>query len=237
MDYINQNVSYWKQAVYDAPNPETFVFRSWSRVLKHDFNLTGENHETLLDFGCGPGGNTKYFHEKSFVVHGVDLSSIDIQRCKDRMPDAADRFKVISPEANRNDRWFGDIKFQLVTAFQSLYYYDDDDLEARLMSIYDMMAPGGVIFATMVASSCWWYNMSEPFKNGLRFVKFRRKTDEGRSGLTINDHYINFVENSESLRNKFHMFKPCHSEGYYDGVYRDDQGSEKHLVFIGQKEA
>lgn len=235
MDYQSQNARYWEQAVYDAPNPETYVFRSWSRVLKHDFDLTGENCEALLDFGCGPGGNTKYFHDKSFLVHGVDLSSIDIDRCKARMPEAAERFKVISPVAKRSDRWFGNTKFQLVTAFQSLFFYNDNDLEARLMSIYDMMVPGGVIFATMMASSCWYYDMSEPAENGLRLVKLRRTTDEGRPGLALNDHYINFVENSEDLRRKFHMFKPCHSEGYYDGVYRDDQGSEKHLVFIGQK--
>ena len=155
MDYQSQNARYWEQAVYDAPNPETYVFRSWSRVLKHDFDLTGENCEALLDFGCGPGGNTKYFHDKSFLVHGVDLSSIDIDRCKARMPEAADRFKVISPEAKSSDRWFGDTKFQLVTAFQSLFFYNDNDLEARLMSLYDMMVPGGVIFATMMASSSW----------------------------------------------------------------------------------
>ena len=218
--YIDQNKAYWAQAVYDAPNPETYVFRAYSRVFKFDFGLDGSGHEKLLDFGCGPGGNTKFFLEKGFDVHGVDLSETDISRCKQRMPKAADHFKVVTPKPTRDDRWFGDTKFKIVT---------------RLKSLYDMMEPGAVFYATMMAESCWYYGMSESAEDGLRLVKLRRSTDKGREGLTINDHYINFVKDEADLKKRFHMFKPRHSSGSYDTIIRDDQGSEKHLIFIGQK--
>ena len=61
-----------------------------------------------------------------------------------------------------------------------------------------------------------------------------RVNDKNRPGLTTNDHYINFVKDEEDLKKKFHMFKPLHI-GYYDGVYRNDERSEKHLTFIGVK--
>ena len=53
-------------------------------------------------------------------------------------------------------------------------------------------------------------------------------------GLKTNDHFINFVRSNDHLKKMFHMFKPLHI-GYYDGVYRNEEGSEKHLTFIGKK--
>src|SRR5262245_17997412 len=136
--YIDQNTKYWSQGVYDSPNPETYVYRCYGRVSKFDFGLDGWGHEKRLDFGRGPWANTKFYMDKGFDVYGVDLSQIEIQRCKERMPKVADHFKVVSPIAKRDDRWFGDTKFKIVTAFQSLYYYNNTDLETRLMSLYDM---------------------------------------------------------------------------------------------------
>lgn len=234
-EYLNANCEYWSQAVYDTPNTETYVFRIYGRIIKHQFGMGG-NNEKLLDFGCGAGGNTKFFDQKGFDVFGVDQSKLDIQRCQQRIPHKASQIKVINPECKKDDIWFDDIKFKIITSWQTLYYLNKTDLQQRLLSLYNMLEPGGIFIATMMASSCWYYDMSEPYKDGMRFVKFFREQDKGRKGLVVNDHYINFTKNSEELRQKFNMFKPIHTNGYYDGVYRDDQGSEKHLVFVGQKE-
>lgn len=234
MSYLDQNATYWSQGVYDAPNPETYVYRAYSRVFKFDFGLDGSGHEKLLDFGCGPGGNTKFYHDHGFEVYGVDLSEIDIKRCKDRMPSVAANFKVVSPAASKGDRFFPGKTFKIVTAFQVLYYYNDTDFSARMQSLYDQMDEGAIIYATMMDKSCWYYGMSEPAEDGLRLVKLRRPTDKGRDGLHTTDHFINFVDGKDDLVNRFKMFTPKHI-GYYDSVYRNDNGSEKHLTFIGQK--
>tara|TARA_B100001057_G_scaffold345563_1_gene346686 strand:- start:735 stop:1472 length:738 start_codon:yes stop_codon:yes gene_type:complete len=235
VDYINANFKYWAQGVYDNPNPESYVFRIYGRVLADQFNLPGSDSARLLDFGCGSGGNLRFFDERGFDVFGVDQSSIDIDRSQRRIPHKADQMKTISPVSSVEDRWFGDTKFEVITAFQSLYYMDDSDLQTRLASLYDMLEHGGIVIATMMHSSCWYYGMSEPADNGLRLVRFRRDQDIGRPNLKHNDHFINFTEDENDLISKFALFKPLHTRGYYDGVYRDDQGSEKHLIFIGQK--
>ena len=98
-----------------------------------------------------------------------------------------------------------------------------------------MLKPGGYFIATMMHSSSWYYDMSEPAEDGMHFVKFYRQQDDGRPGLIQNDHFINFTHSEDDLISKFNIFRPLHTKGYYDGVYRDDQGSEKHLIFIGQK--
>ena len=235
MEYLNANASYWSQAVYDAPNVETYVFRLYGRIIKHEFGLDGSTHPKMLDFGCGSGGNCKFFAEKGFNVHGVDQSRIDINRIKERIPYLASNFKCISPLCKPDDIWFDDTIFDIIVSFQTLYYLSDTDLKIRLQSLYNMLKPGGFFIATMMHSSCWYYDMSEPADDGMHFVKFFREQDVGRVGLTQNDHYINFTDSEEDLIDKFSIFKPLHTKGYYDGVYRDDQGSEKHLVFVGQK--
>jgi len=232
--YIDQNTKYWQQGVYDAPNTESYVFRTYGRILKHDFNLDGSGRENLLDFGCGSGGNTKFYHDKGFDVYGVDLSPIDITRCKDRMKKVSHHFKVVAPQPNEADIFFEGVTFQLVTALQSLYYYNDHDLEVRLGSLYNQMDPGGIIFATMMHKSCWYYDMSEPSEGGLRHVKLCRKNDEGREGLLTSEHFINFVNDEDHLKYIFKFFTPVHI-GYYDGCWRTDEGSEKHLTFFGLK--
>lgn len=233
-EYLDSNTAYWQQGLFDAPNPESCVFRTYGRILKHDFGLDGSGRENLLDFGCGPGGNTKFYHDKGFTVYGVDLSRIDIARCQERMPEVAGHFKVVEPKPHRSDVFFPGVTFKVVVAIQSLYYYSDSDLEERMMSIYDQMEPGGVFFATMMGSSCWYHDQSEPAEDGLRLVRLDRTTDKGREGLQTTTHYVNFTDDANHLARKFHMFKRCHI-GFYDYRYREDEGSELHWTFFGQK--
>jgi SAM-dependent methyltransferase len=233
--YLQSNSDYWAQAIYDNPNPESYVFRIFGRVLSQEFHLNGQASEKLLDFGCGSGGNMRFFHSKGFDVFGVDQSAVDIARCKVRIPEKAAQFLTISPESFEDDLWFPNVTFDVITAFQVLYYLSNSDLELRVRSLHRMLKPGGIFIATMMSKSSWYYDMSSPFEDGLRLVKFHRDQDIGRPGLVLNNHYINFTEDAEELKQKFNQFKPVHYRGFYDGIYRDDQGSEKHLVFIGMK--
>ena len=234
-DYLRANSDYWSQGVYDNENVESYVFRIYGRVLKHQFGFDGCNNEKVLEFGCGSGGAAKFFDSKGFDVFGVDQSPIDITRCQQRLPHISAQFKKIDPKPAKSDDWFGGKMFDIIVSFQTLYYLGNADLKIRLHSLNEMLAPGGIFIATMMHKSSWYFQMSSKATDGLRFVKFNRQQDDGREGLTYNDHYINFVEDESDLKKKFNIFKPVHTSGFYDGVYRDDQGSEKHLVFIGQK--
>ncbi|MFA6316472.1 MAG: methyltransferase domain-containing protein, partial [Elusimicrobiota bacterium] len=145
--YLLKNKEYWDKG-YEAENVESFVFRPYGRIFKWEFGLGGSRGERLLDFGCGAGAALRFFKGKGFDVYGVDISLTDIDRCQRRMPDIKSHFAVIPPEPSRKDRWFGG-KFKLVIAIQAMYYYSNADMEERLWSLYDQMAPGGLIYATM----------------------------------------------------------------------------------------
>lgn len=76
MNY-DKNVEYW-QGRYNAPNVESFIFRFYGRILKHDFNIDGTNNEKVFDFGCGEGAALKFFAQQGFDVYGVDIAEQDI---------------------------------------------------------------------------------------------------------------------------------------------------------------
>lgn len=224
--YLSHHLKYWKDGVTGS-NPESFVFRPYGRLLKPEYGLDGLSHQRVLDFGCGNGGNTAFFVSEGFDVYGVDISEAHIAYCRKVMPEAAEKFLVIDPEPDTEDRWFGG-NFDLVLAIQSLYYLSDTDLQARLTSLYNQMCPGRYIYATMMGTRCWYYQHSRPDKDGLR------KVDSLPGGrLTVNC-YINFTESREDLCSTFSLFEPLHI-GYYDAVYREDEGSDFHYTFIGRR--
>ena len=227
MNYLQSNYSYWQQG-YEAENVESFVFRVYGRVFKAQFGIDGSKGEKLLDFGCGSGAALKFFQKKGFDVFGVDISEVDIQRCKDRMPEISDHFAVINPRPKAEDVFFGG-GYDVVIAIQSLYYFSDSDLKIRLDSIYNQMKKGGLIYATMMGTGCDWF-----FENSVKYRDGLRKVDFSTTRLNVRDYFVNFTENKEDLLNKFKMFRKAHI-GYYDSKYREDEGSDFHYTFIGIK--
>ena len=85
-NYLKKNSEYYEKG-YEAENIESYVFRFYGRILKHDFKMDGSKNEKILDFGCGAGSALNFFKSKGFNVHGVDISVKDINRAKTIMPD------------------------------------------------------------------------------------------------------------------------------------------------------
>jgi len=225
-EYFEKNKEYWDKG-YDADHTESFVFRPYGRVFKYEFGIDGSKHERVLDFGCGQGAALRFFDSKGFDSYGVDISGPDIEVCKQRMPHIAENFMVVDPKPKPNDIWFGG-NFDLVVAIQSLYYFNNTDFKVRIESIYNMIRPGGYIYASMMGTKCWYYKNSVPYKDGLRKVTINTPR------LKLDDYYIFIIESKEELLERFGMFKKIHI-GYYDACYREDEESDFHYTFIGQK--
>jgi cyclopropane fatty-acyl-phospholipid synthase-like methyltransferase len=226
-DYLVGNNNYYQKG-YEADNVESFVFRVYGRILKPELGLSGEAGEKLLDFGCGAGAALSFFDKKGFDVYGVDISLIDMNRCKERMPHISDHFSVIDSVPTENDVFYGG-DFDIVIAIQSLYYYSNTDLKTRLLSLKKQMKPGAILYATMVGTKCWYYAHSKEYRDGLREVTI----NNGR--LKIHDYFMNFTDSKEDLLKKFEMFEPIHM-GYYDAHYIEDEGPDFHWTFIGKND-
>lgn len=226
-NYLDKNLTYWQKG-YEAPHVESFIFRTYGRILKPDFGISGENQEKVLDFGCGEGANLTFFKSKGFQVYGVDISQTDIERCKQKMPDDAENFKVITSKPDIFQKFPG-APYDLVIAIQSLYYLSQTDLDICLENLYLQMKPGAIIYASMMGTRSHYFQHALPTENGLYEVRFPEN-----HRLQVKDYYMQFVESEIQLQTIFKRFKRVHI-GYYDACLREDEGSEFHFTFLGQK--
>ena len=225
-DYLQKNLDYWSKG-YSAENVESWVFRMYGRILRHEFGIDGSNGETLLDFGCGQGAACRFFHSKGFQVHGVDISEADIAICKKLVPEAQNRFKVISPKPTRGNPYFRK-SFNIIIGIQSLYYFSNADFKILIEHLLDQMEEGGFIYATMVSPRHKFYRHSRAHDDGLRVVEFTG------ARYSTKDYYVNFTDNEDHLLDKFKAFEPLHI-GQYSQKYRSDEAEEHHLTFFGRK--
>lgn len=223
--YLAKNKEYYDKG-YEAENVESYVFRAYGRIFKHDFGLDGSKGEKVLDFGCGSGASLRFFKSKGFNVYGVDISEVDIRRAQSRMSDIKDHFLVIPPKPVASDRFFGG-QFDLVVSIQTLYFLSDTDLQVRLKTLYDMMKPGAVIYASMMGTRAYFSKYATPAEDGLS------KIDFANDRITYKDFYVNLTKSEQDLEKKFSLFKKVYI-GYYDRDYRNE-GSEFHYTFTGQK--
>lgn len=227
--YFLKNTEYWNKG-YTAPNTESVMFRLCGRILKKEFNLPS-NNERCLDFGCGQGANVEYLNKIGFDARGVDISSTDINVAKIRFPHISDKFSVCHPDPDRNEVYGWDRDISLVVGQQAFYYFAKPDFEILMEKIYGAMAPGAVIFASMMSTNHTYYKFSAPTDDEwLRVTKF-----EGRR-ITMNDYYNFYVEDEDDLKQRFHMFEPVHV-GHYAMQLQEDETNNDHFTFIGRKPA
>lgn len=233
MDY-GLNEKYWSNR-YLAPNVESFIFRFYGRILKHDFGMDGKNHENVFDFGCGQGGALGFFHNLGFKVFGADIALNDIKEAKERITSdsGTSNFEVISPNPKIGERYFQSLNLEaqwidVAISIQTLDFLTDSDCQIVLQNIYSQMRPGGVIFASFNGTKNYYYNHSQAIPNGdgLRHVKF--------SNNRVNyDLLLNFCSSEDEMVKKFSMFTPKYVD-FYDSSFRNE-GSEFRYTFCGVK--
>jgi len=225
--YLEKNKEFWEKG-YTAANVDHSVFRFFGRIVKPDFShLLGSK---LLDFGCGQGAAVDFFVKNGFHALGVDVSEHDISVAKIRYPSMADRFLLCEPDPNKNEFYGFKEDIGIVTAMQSLYYFNDNDFAVCLQKLYASMRRGGLFYCTMKGTrSTEYYNNSQDIGGGLRRVSFQNDR------IKVDNHYMSFVEDEEQLKEKFSLFTPIHI-GYYCAKFRSDEGDGFHYTFCGLKE-
>jgi len=229
------NETYWSGR-YLAPNVESFIFRFYGRILKHDFGIDGKNSENVFDFGCGQGGALSFFNQLGFKVYGVDIAEKDLEIAKKSIPQTSrksENFELISPNPKPGDLFFQELKLgnewiDIAISIQTLDFLTDTDCQVVLKNIYNQMKPGGIIFASFNGTQNYYYNHSQLVEggDGLRHVKF--------SNDRINyDLLLNFCSSEKEMLEKFSMFTPKYVD-FYDSSFRNE-GSEFRYTFCGVK--
>lgn len=212
---------------YEAPNVESFIFRFYGRILRHDMKIDGSEHENLLDFGCGEGAALRYFMGLGFNCYGVDIAPNDLDAAKAHMPEIASHLRLVDPKPQRNLEFFAGIKFDVVVSIQTLDFLSDSNFQVAIENLYNNMAPGACIYASMNGWQMYYREHSQYVGDGL--WHFKLENDRVNYDL-----FNNFVKDREDMKNRFHLFRPVYID-YYDSSFREE-GSEFRYTFFGIKD-
>ena len=100
----------------------------------------------VLDAGCGGGANIKKLLTKcpKGTVTGIDYSEVSVAKSRkiNAKAIAADRCEVL--QASVSELPFGDDIFDLVTAFETIYFWPG--LTDCFQEVYRVIKPGGTFF-------------------------------------------------------------------------------------------
>ena len=108
--------------------------------------LDPEDGETVLDLGCGPGHLTASIAERGADVVGVDASQEMIEAARERYP--ALRFMAADARSLASDVEARDA-FDAVFSNAALHWIPDQDHDAVLDNVREVLRPGGRFVAEM----------------------------------------------------------------------------------------
>lgn len=123
----------------------------WEGTRDHDVSqntaalleaIAGEPPFHLMDFGCGPGRDLRYFRDMGHDPVGLDGS---------------ENLAALAREHAGAEVWVQDFgaldlpksRFDGIFANASLFHVPRDRIEAVLVTLLDSLVPGGVLFASM----------------------------------------------------------------------------------------
>lgn len=205
---------------YGLQYPDGHVIRFHHQILEYELQMSGGK---ILDYGCGSGIHLLYFQQHGYTPFGCDIIASAIEQAKVRMPTYAKNFHAVSNVPKLRDYFTDD--FDIIFSNQVLYYLNDNDIKYMTSQFYEMLKPGGVFFATMMASTNYYHNHIVSTERGLSKVVLK-----GRLNDTT---YINFKTKAECVE-IFKSFTKLHL-GFYGSTIREDEGSTDHIIFIGRK--
>ncbi len=209
---------------YGLMYPDGHVIRFYEHVLR---DWRGDRERpTMLDFGCWTGTHSVYFASKGFVPFGVDIVEDAVRQARERLPEFAGQFHVIDDATNLEDLF--DIKFDLIFCNQVLYFPRDPVFERRLREFRNLLAPGGMLFATMISRHCFYSrHTTGEVDQGLEIVKF--DSPERLKGKVT---AVRFTKDESELRERFKVFS-CRQVGRYE-CDLDLSSSTEHFIYVGK---
>ncbi|HUP15464.1 MAG TPA: class I SAM-dependent methyltransferase [Acidimicrobiia bacterium] len=125
------------RSVLDSPG----VYRLWQAPFVHkkfrpirDHGIDG--FESVLDIGCGPGTNARFFPNTRYV--GLDLDAAYIAYASSRFPGT-----FLARDVNDGLADLG--SFDLVLMNSLMHHLNDDEASRLLRAAAEAVAPGGVV--------------------------------------------------------------------------------------------
>lgn len=109
-----------------------------------------QSTDIVLDIGCGGGNAIALLAPWAQKVYGVDISSASVKKAAEKNKTYVDSGQVHISQADAASLPFDDGMFDLITAFETIYFWSD--LDYCFSSILKKLKPGGLLLAACEAT-------------------------------------------------------------------------------------
>jgi SAM-dependent methyltransferase len=124
---------------YPNENLVTLFFQNRTSI-----NLKGR----CLDYGFGSANNSEFLIQHMQELYGIEISESSVNIAKNRLARFGNfnpaNFLVSGSEPNLADH------FELIVAWQMLYYNNKQGLLASIVRLYEWLKPGGMLLCTLI---------------------------------------------------------------------------------------
>lgn len=201
-------------------------------------NIDVKDDDVVLDIGCGSGLNIKRLHEKSFKTktYGVDHSSTSVKKSIIMNQKEVDEGNVVIKEANVLDMPFEDQSFDIITGFETVYFWPD--IINAFMEVKRILKKDGKFVLVLESNGCANDELAQRANSeGCYFY-----TDDELKQLLLDAGYEKitfFIRNRENNRKLVRTITQgmCKEEIVEDVFENDSYYDElKHADFTPNKE-
>lgn len=155
----NQTLNYYDE------NAQAFVANTINADISAnyaEFESRLHNGATILDFGCGSGRDTKYFHDKGYAVDAIDGSE-ELCKLASEYSGVPVKHKLFQ-ELDEQDKYDG------IWACSSILHLPKTELKDVFRKMLKAMKDGGVIYTSFK------YSEFEGERNGRYFTDFTEES-------------------------------------------------------------
>jgi SAM-dependent methyltransferase len=223
MDAYEVNKNIWSEIYKKGQNNLSYPNENLVRVIYHKFAGKAVNNLKLLDFGFGSGANLLHLKKIGFDVYGAEVSEHARELALDKLGSDFDSSKLILiPE--KNELAFEDDFFDVIVAWQVLYYNSVESLTDILAVLKRKLKPGGFFIGTMARTQ------DHSIANSREISKYERVTNN-ELGNQVGSMVI-AVPTKDDIGYFFNIFQNTQI-GYFESEINNIVGS--HWIIYGEK--
>lgn len=191
--------------------------------LKH---LDIQPDDIILDIGCGGGININRMAKNAKKVYGIDYSIESVKLSKEVNEKLIVDGKVEIQEGNVKDLPFEDDSFDIVTAFETIYFWPD--IEKCFGEVKRVLKPGGTFLIGMESNG----SDNLIMKFWKHFIDMELYTDEEISSFLQNNGFREITAYIRDGRKKQEIIKINGNETRVDDDYSNLSFSDKFVDWV-----
>lgn len=191
--------------------------------LKH---LDIQLNDIILDIGCGGGINIKRMAEASKKVYGIDYSTESVKLSQKVNAKLIEKGKVEIQEGNVKNLPFKDNAFDIVTAFETVYFWPD--IEKCFGEVKRVLKPGGTFLIVMELNG----SNNLIIKFWKHFIDMETYDDTEITTFLQNNNYNQITVYLKDRKNKKEIIKTNNSEKIVDDDSSESSFSDRFMQWM-----